>query len=311
MEAQPLKSENVESPDSKSLWKHWRIIALCSLVFFGAACFFMNSFTNTDNIIVKFIEEELIEKNLEDPFVSQDFFMDMGSIRVFTPLDGYDFAYKSSAGPYDVISLKSEQTFRMKEFIKRNTSPYFLITHNSSLIMPGDNQFILEDPSLVHWFTSNLNISHEKLSALPYGVSTPTGLQENLKQLSLKQKKDENKEKILELMGDSKFFLSAEKEEVDTCTNWEAIVMGAVPIVKNGSNNELYDGERVLMLESYNERANCQKDASPFVRSIDHRKRAWRSLLAASHPGVPACLVELAAFSFEMTFAQAWAILTR
>ena len=48
--------------------------------------------------------------------------------------------------------------------------PYRLLTHNEDRPMPGEHEGMLEDPKIIHWYSTNISCVHSKVTAIPIGI---------------------------------------------------------------------------------------------------------------------------------------------
>jgi hypothetical protein len=65
----------------------------------------------------------------------------------------------------------------------RIRKPYRLVTHNGDYSLPSEHQTRLDDPKLLHWFTTNLTCVHPKATAVPIGILNQRARSNNLTDL--------------------------------------------------------------------------------------------------------------------------------
>src|SRR3990167_7053137 len=165
---------------------------------------------------------------------------------------------------------------------------FILITHGSDLSMPGKYFYALENDKLIAWFAQNAESTHPKLHPIPIGMgysfyNCDTTILNRVKNMHLPKKhllymnfnKGTHKErykvfdifknkaycyqpqrvefhKYLNDLASSYFVLSPQGTGLDCFRTWEALYMGAIPIVKSSSLNPLYDDLPVLVIEDWN-----------------------------------------------------------
>ncbi|CAD6194143.1 unnamed protein product [Caenorhabditis auriculariae] len=197
-------------------------------------------------------------------------------------------------GPFEIIYMDFDHSFRVFDFQKTNSIPYFLVTHLSYMTAPGLHEKILSDPNLIRWYAKNANSSsHPKLVPLPIGLYEDTPEHHSrIVRASLSQKKFEDRpidlyvnvaleshksrsknfefcnstsfttlcrmeripfDEYLEELGNSKFVLSPRGAGFDCFRTWEAIIMGAIPIIERSPIDALYQNERILLVDSFDE----------------------------------------------------------
>lgn len=195
----------------------------------------------------------------------------------------------SQLKPGDTIYLRTES---MKDFLsirKQIKTPYILVTHYSDLPIPGKYSHLLDDPNLIAWFGINIeNYTHPKLHPIPIGVAnrnqkschTYKTLYADLPKTNLlymnfsietspKERGDVYNKFIKESfctfqrrpnfksysqdLSQSKFVLSPRGAGLDCYRTWEALIMGAIPIVKSSSLDPMFEDLPVLIIHDWNE----------------------------------------------------------
>ncbi|CAD6184980.1 unnamed protein product [Caenorhabditis auriculariae] len=183
-----------------------------------------------------YLHDEIVFKGVKNPFVSTDFFIQLGTITIKDPHEGYIVTHKTNAGSFDVISLPPEFLFKVEAFQKINKNPYFLITHGSPRSSPGGYLSLINDPLLLHWFAVDVDKVHPKLSGIPVGL--PRAI-ENTQQIASRQALKQMK-KFTERPID--LYLNYILDSHDERTQ-----------LLNSSINEIYTGEKVLVVNSFEE----------------------------------------------------------
>lgn len=159
--------------------------------------------------------------------------------------------------------------FFCSNILPQITYPFFLITHESDISVPGKFEFLLEHPLLKKWFGMNVDIIHEKLQPIPIGLACSIWPHGNLQALisisNKKNKKDKlvycnyktntntsEREKALFLLQEKKFItfdftqhifeeyldiisqykyvISPPGNSVDCHRVWESIYLNTIPI---------------------------------------------------------------------------------
>lgn len=166
--------------------------------------------------------------------------------------------------------------------------PFILISHNRDDAVPGDFASYLNDTKIVAWFSTNIDYEHPKMHALPIGLANrcwPHGNIDIIKKCMQKQVKrsvllcatfvepthtsrqqiyayfkkvsfcrffDQKPwEKYLKDLNRSVFVLSPRGNGLDCHRTWEALYMGAIPIVPSTTINSLYDGLPVVVVDNW------------------------------------------------------------
>lgn len=177
----------------------------------------------------------------------------------------------------------------VKEIHPKIQTPYFLFTHNSDAPAPGKHRALLDDPKILAWFGQNRD--DEKVIPLPIGIANSIYLHGNVDLLryisSLSLEKDillymnflidnnvEKRKPAFDAFinkpychyapfGDlavnylnvrrSKFVVSPEGNGLDCHRTWEALIMGAIPIVKTSALDPLFKDLPVLIVNEWSD----------------------------------------------------------
>lgn len=147
--------------------------------------------------------------------------------------------------------------------------PFYLITHESDIEVPGKYDFILNNPNLIKWFGMNVHVLHEKLQPVPIGLACNlwphgnidtliniinkqnqktklvycnykinTNSSEREKALLLLQDKEfitfdfkqHSFEEYLDIVSQYKYVISPPGNSVDCHRVWESIYLNTIPI---------------------------------------------------------------------------------
>lgn len=198
-----------------------------------------------------------------------------------------------SMKPYSTIFVKTDylETFFYK-FHPSIPCKYILITHNSDHPTPGLFAPFLEDEKLVAWFAQNVeDKTHPKLHPIPIGIANrvwPHGNGSLIQKIQAKQlpKKHllyvnftvltypQERQLAYNLLSRAPFSYCAEPKQfelylhdiascvfvasprgngLDTHRFWEALYLGAYPIVKTSASDSLYAGLPVVIIEDWHE----------------------------------------------------------
>lgn len=178
-----------------------------------------------------------------------------------------------------------------KKIHPRIPRPYVLVTHNGDIGAPGPYVNFLNDPKLLAWFALNPNVEHPKLHPIPIGVANrhwPQGDVDMLHQVKNTTIEKSHlvymnfavatypKERGLvfdlfknapycytqpakghgEYLRDvaaSKFVLSPRGNGLDCHRTWEALWLGAIPIVRTSLLDPLFEGLPVWVVNEWTE----------------------------------------------------------
>lgn len=167
---------------------------------------------------------------------------------------------------------------------------YILVTHNGDLPVPREYGKFLDDPKIIAWFGQNVeNYQHKKLHPLPIGVAnrycphSEVKIIEEVLQLNPKRTvflymnfypTHESRKRVFELFSEkpfclvktqrnfhdylvdlrrSKFVLSPRGNGLDCHRTWEALIMGAIPIVETSNIDFLFEGLPVIIVKNWEE----------------------------------------------------------
>ena len=171
--------------------------------------------------------------------------------------------------------------------------PYILVSHNTDDVAPGPYGNYLNDPTLVAWFAQNVSLEHPKLHPIPIGIANKwwphgktelldhcrnqvgTSSREHLVYLNFcVQTNAVVRTKVYEKfvkeaycfaaqtkpwkdylsdLGRAKFVLSPRGHGLDCLRTWEALYMGAIPVVQTSSMDSIFDGLPVVIVQSWDE----------------------------------------------------------
>ncbi len=171
-------------------------------------------------------------------------------------------------------------------------NPYILVTHNGDLPVPREFGFMLDDPKIIAWFGQNIQYAHPKLHPIPIGIANrywghgnidtvaevqqliPGCVKSILLYMNFSQSTYGERPHVYHFFKDkpfctvgghkgfgsylfdlaqSKFVLSPRGNGLDCHRTWEALYMGAIPIVVTSPIDPLYDGLPVIIIKGWNE----------------------------------------------------------
>lgn len=173
-------------------------------------------------------------------------------------------------------------------FIQKQNRPYILFTHNGDLPVNESYLKYLDDINLVKWYGQNIMTSHSKLTSIPIGIANeiwPHGdenifnevIGENnkkerliyinfdvntnrnernycLEQLNKNGLSMHNKlpfKEYLREVSKSYFVVSPNGNGVDCHKTWEALYLGAIPIVTKSTNIEFYQDYPIVVIDNW------------------------------------------------------------
>lgn len=173
-------------------------------------------------------------------------------------------------------------------FKQKQYTPYILITHNGDL--PVDNNYLryIDDINLVKWYGQNIMVHHPKLISIPIGIANeiwPHGdekifnevINQNitkerliyvnfdvntnrnernycLSELNKKGLEMSNKlpfKEYLHEVSKSYFVVSPNGNGVDCHKTWEALYLGAIPIVTKSTNIDFYKDYPIIIIDDW------------------------------------------------------------
>jgi hypothetical protein len=202
------------------------------------------------------------------PFISGDTFRSKAH-HIF---DEISQIYPEKVKPNDIVFVDIR---KINEFFKlihpRIKSRYKLITHNGDEAVTKDLVHLMDD-KVVHWFGQNINVVHQKVSAIPIGLENMSyynnGIISNIEKIQKTHVLKKNKilygfsiatnpikrkpihevllnievcEKVegwpnalnyLNLLNTYKFVASPPGNGIDCIRTWEAMYLGVIPIVE-------------------------------------------------------------------------------
>ena len=171
-------------------------------------------------------------------------------------------------------------------------SSYVLVTHNGDLPIPSRFASFLNEKKLIAWFGQNVeNYHHPKLHPIPIGLANQQWRHGDIEAIKNADEKKQDRDILLYVninvgtnplirqpiydlfvnksyafvannipfdlylnnLGRSKFVLSPRGNGLDTHRTWEALYLGAIPIVKRSSMDAVFQGLPVLIVDSWEE----------------------------------------------------------
>ena len=193
----------------------------------------------------------------------------------------------------DLIFVKGSHLYRFfLEVHPKIACRYVLFSHNYPIETPGSFSRFVQDPKLIAWFGSNLTMDHPKLFLLPLGIQNPdpwTSRDASLEKwhqlsqsiekpfllyLNFSDQTSSDRNRIRKLFESSSFCVSSPRKPfdqyfqdlaksrfvlsprgigIDCFRTWEAILMGAIPIVQTSPLDRLFEGLPVLIVNEWEE----------------------------------------------------------
>lgn len=225
------------------------------------------------------------------PYISGDSFRAMAD-HIFDETNDQFFPENVKKAQVVFVKTDFLGYFLEKHFPKIS-QPFILITHNSDAAAPGPYVGVLGDKKIIAWFAQNAEgTEHEKLYPIPIGIANarwPHGATrtfEKVKSHQLFSQKNSLLYMNFELgthlerplahrffsqkefcktaskrafpdylldMSQAKFVVSPRGNGLDCHRTWEALLMGAYPIVKSSSLNPLYQDLPVLIVDDWDQ----------------------------------------------------------
>lgn len=170
-------------------------------------------------------------------------------------------------------------------------NPYILITHNSDYGAPYNYKKYLDDPKIICWFAQNPTTVHDKLIPIPIGIQNQYWERGSLKYYkcfltkkikSFNERKNfiyinigkthperlqvlnffngknycnfSNPKSINEYLNDlenSIFVISPRGNGLDCHRTWEALLAGAIPVVKSTCLDKIYENLPVMIIDNW------------------------------------------------------------
>lgn len=169
--------------------------------------------------------------------------------------------------------------------------PYILITHNSDYGAPYKYENFLNDSKIIAWFAQNPTIIHDKLIPIPIGIQNQYWERGNLthyrtfleksnydlqhrkiylymnladtheERLTVKkifknknycqEVKSKSFENYMKDLKNSMFVLSPRGNGLDCHRTWEALLAGAIPVVKSSVLDKIYEDLPVMIVDDW------------------------------------------------------------
>ncbi len=221
------------------------------------------------------------------PFISGDTFRSFCDHHYDEASKGIDLA-QIKAGDTIFLAADYFECF-FKEVFPLIKVPVILVSHNRDYEVPGIYTSYLNDERLFAWFSHNISCKHKKLVAIPIGLSNrywPHGDINILKRIMessvenreyfvymnftarthpsrlrvwqlfknkdfVKISQSKNFHGYLSDLKKSSFVLSPRGNGIDCHRTWEALYMGAIPIVPSTTINKVYEGLPVIIVQDW------------------------------------------------------------
>lgn len=221
------------------------------------------------------------------PFITGDTFREMA-----------DHVYDDRNWGFDPKRVKKNdlifvETYYLEAFFYNFYSdiayPFFLITHNADMSVPGKFYFYLLDQKIINWFSVNVEQDHPKLVLLPFGIANKRFSYGAVSTLKKKRAASIDKKHLMYLNFDeenypkerkyvrnhfskkkyvylgekkhftsylddvktSKFVLSPRGIGLDCYRTWETLYVGSFPVVKSSSLDSLFEDLPVLIVNDW------------------------------------------------------------
>jgi hypothetical protein len=231
-------------------------------------------------------ERDPVKRTSNAPYVSGDTFRAFCD-HVFD--EATPFIDIDAIRPGDTVFLVANMvSYFFKAIYPHIKHPFVIVTHNRDNSLPGKFDAYLKDKKIIAWFAVHLDRSHPKLYAIPIGIQNrywPHGKPEIFDEFaaqpiektilllasclspthpSRKQIYDhfrqmsycsfmESKplEEYLSDLRKSKFVISPRGYGIDCHRTWEALYMGAIPLVPSTTINSVYADLPVVIVNDW------------------------------------------------------------
>ncbi|MCB1148697.1 MAG: hypothetical protein KDK48_00895 [Chlamydiia bacterium] len=197
---------------------------------------------------------------------------------------GYYLNPKGIEGYYFVKTQYVEHFF--KHFCPEEN--FVLITHNSDHSINERHLPLLETKNLVAWLAVNVDTHHPKLKAIPIGLcnfanfdtfhevmqskadkttlvyanytiyTNPIERRRCLQLTGVPLAKQKPFREVCKDVASSYFVISPEGNGIDCHRTWEALYLGAIPIVTKSPHTEAFKGLPILIIDSWKEYKNLE-----------------------------------------------------
>ncbi len=181
-------------------------------------------------------------------------------------------------------------SYFFKEVHPHINEPYILVTLNNDLLMPGEFAPYLDDDTLFAWFGTNIVTQHSKMHALPIGLMNSYFQPNNTETLDAQRAdmpvKDRliyanfwegthpSRRKVMALFKNKRFMVWGKQKDfktyvrdvarsqfvlsprgggLDCHRTWEAMLLGAIPVILRSAIDELYKGLPVAIVDNWHE----------------------------------------------------------
>jgi hypothetical protein len=231
-------------------------------------------------------ERDLAKRRSSAPYISGDTFRSFCD-HVFD--ETKTFIDVDAIKPGDTVFLVFDVLpYFFQTVYKHIKHPFIIVTHNRDESLPGNFATYLNDEKIIAWFAVNPDYSHPKLHAIPIGIANsywPHGNPETLKRQSALHVEKQilllashlapthesrrhiygyfrqmpycyfaNQKPHEQYLADlcrSKFVLSPRGNGLDCHRTWEALYMGAIPIVPSTTINSVYADLPVVIVNDW------------------------------------------------------------
>jgi len=202
--------------------------------------------------------------------------------------DEYGFIKQTEPQNNEILKIFVKIDYVHNFFNRKQERKYILITHNGDLSVDSNYLRYLDDPNLIKWYGQNIMLNHPKLVSIPIGIaneSWPHGdekifnkvIDQNIKKERLiyanfdvstnRQERNyclsELKEKGIEInsklpfkeylqeIAKSYFVISPNGNGIDCHKTWEALYLGAIPIVTKSINTDFYSDYPLMIIKDW------------------------------------------------------------
>lgn len=286
------------------------------LLFSDNPCFIPQQYFNTS------IPKTAVQRLSSDPFISGDSFRAICNHQLDETKKAF-YPQKVSKGDIIYVTPGALTYFFSKIHPKINVK-YILLTHNSDLSFPGQFASLLNDDKLALWITTNNTLPDcPKMVSIPIGIANRYWAHGDIFSFNKICQKECKKKHLLIMnflahtnlkvrkpllnyfsskpfcyharveklipylttMKESYYVLSPFGNGLDCHRTWEALLLGAIPIVESSAIDNLFNDLPVLIVDSFFnlDKALLERELSKFsVQEFKKEKvffQYWRDLI--------------------------------
>lgn len=219
--------------------------------------------------------------------------------------DEFGFSIQSEPVDGEILKVFVKIDYVHNFFMNPPSIPFILITHNGDIPVDDSCLRYMENSNLIKWFGQNIMTTHHKLISIPIGLANekwPHGdekvfndvmsqniskerliyvnfdvntnrIERNYCLSELNKKGLEMSDKLpfkqyLEELAKTYFVVSPNGNGVDCHKTWEALYLGAIPIVTKSINIYFYKGYPIIIIDDWS-------NFNPDYYTVDLYNKIW------------------------------------